>query len=160
MVAFDKTGTLTEGKPHLVAVEAARGDRSSLLAVSAALQAGSEHPLARAVLRRGRARERASTPRAAKVRAVAGRGVAAQVDGRELRLGSTRLMEELRVDPGALAARAAQLQSAGPHRVVAGRRDRARRALLGLLAFGDTVKRTAAARGGAGCTRRACAPCC
>ena len=79
-----------------------------------------------------------------KVRAIAGRGVAAQVHGRELRLGSTRLMEELKVDPGALAARAAQLQSQGL--TVSWVADVTEApVLLGLLAFGDTVKRTAAA---------------
>ena len=54
LVAFDKTGTLTEGKPQLQAVEAGRPDRvaDTLLALAAALQRGSEHPLARAVHRR------------------------------------------------------------------------------------------------------------
>ena len=143
VVAFDKTGTLTEGKPQLVAVEAARGDRASLLAISASIQAGSEHPLARAV-RDAAAQENAQHVSANKVRAIAGRGVAAQVGGRELRLGSTRLMEELKVDPGALAERAAQLQGQGlTVSWVADVTDAP--VLLGLLAFGDTVKPTAAA---------------
>jgi Cu+-exporting ATPase len=52
-VAFDKTGTLTIGRPRLLAFEVAEGaDESSLLAVAAGLQSGSEHPLARAVLSR------------------------------------------------------------------------------------------------------------
>ena len=50
VVAFDKTGTLTEGRPTLVAAIPATGERSALLAASAAVQAGSEHPLARAVM--------------------------------------------------------------------------------------------------------------
>ena len=51
VVAFDKTGTLTEGKPRLVACRGGvDGERTALLALSAAIQAGSEHPLARAVL--------------------------------------------------------------------------------------------------------------
>ena len=143
VVAFDKTGTLTEGKPQLVAVEAAHGDRASLLAASASIQAGSEHALARAVHDAAQ-RENVQRTRAAQVRAIAGRGVAAQVGGRELRLGSTRLMEELKVDLGALAARAAQLQGQG-HTVswVADVTDSPM--LLGLLAFGDAVKPTAAA---------------
>src|SRR3954470_21787332 len=81
-VAFDKTGTLTEGKPRLVAAVAANGDRDALLAASAAIQSGSEHLLARATVEAasGIAFERASN-----VRAIAGRGVAAEVKGRELR---------------------------------------------------------------------------
>ncbi|HSV36168.1 MAG TPA: heavy metal translocating P-type ATPase [Ramlibacter sp.] len=143
VVAFDKTGTLTEGKPRLVAAEAAQGDRTSLLAASAALQAGSEHPLARAVLEAA-AREAIPVAPAARLRAIAGRGVAAEVGGRELRLGSTRLMEELQVDLQALAPRAAQLQGEG--RTVSWVADvTGAPVLLGLLAFGDTVKPTAAA---------------
>jgi Cu+-exporting ATPase len=143
VVAFDKTGTLTEGKPRLVAVEAARGDRASLLAASASIQAGSEHPLARAV-RDAAAQENVQHGEAAQVRAIAGRGVAARVDGRELRLGSTRLMDELKVEAGALAERAAQLQGQGL--TVSWVADvTAAPVLLGLLAFGDTVKPTAAA---------------
>jgi Cu+-exporting ATPase len=79
-----------------------------------------------------------------RVRAIAGRGMAAQVDGRELRLGSTRLMEESKVDLGALADRAAQLQGEG--RTVSWVADVTDApVLLGLLAFGDSVKPTAAA---------------
>ncbi len=74
-VAFDKTGTLTEGRPAMVAVEAAAEDVEQVLALAAALQSGSEHPLARAVLEAAAARNLAFTPARA-VRAIAGRGVA------------------------------------------------------------------------------------
>jgi Cu+-exporting ATPase len=143
VVAFDKTGTLTEGKPRLVAAEAVSGDRSALLAVSAAIQAGSEHALARAVLDAARD-EGVAVPGAGNVRALPGRGIAAQVGARELRLGSTRLMEELKIDLGALASRAAQLQAQG-HTVSWVAEVTGAPALLGLLAFGDSVKPTAAA---------------
>jgi Cu+-exporting ATPase len=142
-VAFDKTGTLTEGKPRLVACEAAEGDSAALLAASAAIQAGSEHPLARAVAAAA-SEQGVAIERAADVRAIAGRGVAARVGGRELRLGSTRLMNELQVDISALQARAQALQREG--RTVSWVADAsAAPRLLGLLAFGDTVKPTAAA---------------
>jgi P-type Cu+ transporter len=141
-VAFDKTGTLTEGKPRLVAAEPAQGTRAELLAASASLQSGSEHPLARAVVEAatvdGIAFEKASN-----VRAIAGRGVAASIAERELRLGSSRLMSELKVDISPLAARAAQLQAEG--RTISWVADvTAQPQLLGLLAFGDTLKPTAA----------------
>jgi Cu+-exporting ATPase len=114
-----------------------------LLVLSASIQAGSEHPLARAV-REAAARENAQPVSATKVRAIAGRGVSAQVGGRELRLGSTRLMDELKVDLNAFAPRAAQLQGQG-HTVSWVADVTAAPVLLGLLAFGDTVKPTAAA---------------
>jgi Cu+-exporting ATPase len=138
-VAFDKTGTLTEGKPRLVAAEAADGDRNALLAASAAIQSGSEHPLARATVEAAGA---IPFERGTNVRAIAGRGVAAQVQGRDLRLGSTRLMNELAVDIAALRVRAEALKSEGRTvSWVADVTDAPR--LLGLLAFGDTVKPTA-----------------
>ncbi|MCW5642811.1 MAG: copper-translocating P-type ATPase [Rhodoferax sp.] len=141
VVGFDKTGTLTEGKPRLVASEAADGDTAALLAASASIQAGSEHPLARAVIDAARAADVQSRP-ATEVRALAGRGMAASVDGRALRLGSTRLMDELGVERGALAARAEALQAEGRTvSWVADITDTPR--LLGLLAFGDTIKDSA-----------------
>ncbi|HYN63549.1 MAG TPA: heavy metal translocating P-type ATPase, partial [Candidatus Limnocylindrales bacterium] len=142
IVAFDKTGTLTEGKPELLAAEAANGERGPFLAASASIQAGSEHPLARAVLEAAQ-REGVQLVSASKVRAMAGRGIAAIVDQRDLRLGSTRLMQELNVDLSVLSARAAELQGQG--RTVSWVADvTGQPFLLGLLAFGDTVKSTAA----------------
>jgi Cu+-exporting ATPase len=143
IVAFDKTGTLTEGRPELVAVEAVDGDAAGLLRLGAAIQAGSEHPLAHAVLaatgKRGLA-----VPAATEVRAHAGRGVAATVEGRALRLGSSRFMSELSVPLGKLAGRAEQLQSEG--RTVSWLAEiAATPKLLGLLAFGDAPKPGAAA---------------
>jgi Cu+-exporting ATPase len=136
-VAFDKTGTLTEGKPRLVACEPREA-----LAVAAAIQSGSEHPLARAVVEAAR-EERVAVDRATDVQAIAGRGVAAQVNGRDLRLGSTRWMRELGVDMGPLQSRAQDLEREG--RTVSWVADvGAGPTLLGLLAFGDTVKPTAA----------------
>jgi Cu+-exporting ATPase len=143
IVAFDKTGTLTEGRPELVACEAVDGDASALLQASATLQSGSEHPLARAVLQA--ARKAGIEPgRANALRAVAGRGVSARLDGRELRLGSGRYMRELSVPLGKLGERAQQLQSEG--RTVSWLADLSDRpTLVGLLAFGDQPKASAAA---------------
>ena len=141
VVAFDKTGTLTEGKPELLAAESATGDRQQLLAASAAIQAGSEHPLARAVLAAAAEAGVAIAP-AQQVRALAGRGMAATVHGRELYLGSSRLMAELKVELGALGARAAELQGQG--QTVSWVADTTEGpTLLGLLAFGDTLKASA-----------------
>ena len=149
VVAFDKTGTLTEGRPRLIEVRAIAGDTAPLLAASGAIQAGSEHPLAKAVLdaMRDSSRETGSrdavVPLASEVRAVAGRGVAAAVAGRELRLGSSRYMRELHVDLSPLDVLAAEHESQG-HSVswLADVTDAPR--LVGLLAFGDTLKTSAA----------------
>ncbi|MGK6307448.1 heavy metal translocating P-type ATPase [Variovorax sp. DT-64] len=143
IVAFDKTGTLTEGRPELVALDAVDGDTAALLRASAAIQAGSEHPLARAVLAAA-GKQRLAIPAASEVRAHAGRGVAATAEGRALRLGSSRFMSELSVPLGKLAERAAQLQAEG--RTVSWVAEiGAAPKLLGLLAFGDAAKPGAAA---------------
>ena len=114
-VAFDKTGTLTEGRPVLVAQVAVEGDEDALLARSAALQQGSEHPLAKAVLAAFAARNAGgdTAPTARDVRAVAGRGLRGTVDGRTLLLGSRRMMAEASIDTAPLAARADALAHEG-----------------------------------------------
>ena len=138
-VAFDKTGTLTAGKPSLVALEPLHGERLELLRLAAALQQGSSHPLARAVMLEAEANRIAGSG-ATDARALPGRGVQAVIGGRTVYLGSSRLMNELGVDTTALAERARAL--AGQGRSVswlAVERDGVR-ALSGLLAFGDRVK--------------------
>ncbi len=145
VVAFDKTGTLTEGKPELVALEPSGITADELLVGAAAIQSGSEHPLARAVTRSA-AEQSLKIPAATQLRAVAGRGMAALVGGRELRLGSPRFMQELGVDLdtfAALNARAKELEAQG--RTVSWVAEiTASPRLLGLMAFGDTLKSTAA----------------
>ena len=142
VVAFDKTGTLTEGKPVLVAAEATVGDRNSLLQASASLQAGSEHPLARAVLYAA-AQAGLALQAATQVRAVAGRGMAAVVNQRELRLGSSHFMTELKVTMSPLQLQAAEFEAGG--RTVSWLADvTATPTLMGLLAFGDSLKPSAA----------------
>jgi Cu+-exporting ATPase len=78
VVAFDKTGTLTEGRPMLVACVAVDGDAARLLALTAAVQGGSSHPLAQAVLDMARSTN-ARIPAASAQRAVPGKGVCARV---------------------------------------------------------------------------------
>ncbi|MDN7611828.1 heavy metal translocating P-type ATPase [Burkholderia cepacia] len=145
VIAFDKTGTLTEGKPSVTAFEAVGVPHDEALALAAAVQRQSDHPLARAVVAahdadvaaRGGAVPPAS---AADARAVAGRGVEARVGGQLLALGSTRWRDELGIAvPPALDARAAELERAGNTISWLMRAD-APRALLALIAFGDTVK--------------------
>jgi len=143
VVAFDKTGTLTEGRPALAALEPAAGvARAELLRLAAALQQASTHPLALAVLERASA-EGLEVPPAAGAKALPGRGVEGSVDGQTIVLGSTRLVQELGVAPGALADAAARLQAQGRTVSWLLRRDGAAAELLGLLAFGDSVKATA-----------------
>ncbi len=141
-VVFDKTGTLTDGKPHLATCIAADGhDRDDVLAIAAGLQAGSEHPLARAVI--AAAHEAALMPITARAQqALPGRGLSGEAGEDSYWLGNRRLMQENGVDTAPLDAVATMEESAG--RTVSWlARVRDQRA-LGVLAFGDAVKPSAA----------------
>ncbi|MCV2894473.1 heavy metal translocating P-type ATPase [Lentibacter sp. XHP0401] len=106
-VAFDKTGTLTEGKPKLTDFEALGGfEKAEALRFVAAAEQGSEHPVARAIV----AAHEGAMPAAESFEAIAGQGVAAQVEGREVLIGTVRLMREQGV---ALDGRASALEAAG-----------------------------------------------
>jgi len=148
LVAFDKTGTLTIGQPSVTAFEPV-GDiaRDEALALAAAVQRQSDHPLARAVVNAHEAaKSSAHALTASDARAVAGRGVEAEVGGRKLALGSTRWLEELGVElPPPVAARAHELEAAGNTVSWLMQLDPSTPVALALMAFGDTVKPTARA---------------
>jgi Cu2+-exporting ATPase len=94
-VLFDKTGTLTKGEPTVVAIESVAGlGDESVLALAAAAEADSEHPLAKAILHAARARG-LTVPRATGFSSSPAVGVTATVEGREVRVGGPRLLEEL-----------------------------------------------------------------
>ena len=140
VVAFDKTGTLTEGKPSLVSIEPVQGRSvEEVLRLAGALQKTSEHPLAHAVLEKVRERKNAVSE-VSDAKALPGRGIQARVDGQLMLLGSTRLMQENLVNPGQLGIRAAELESEGKTiSWLLCQRDTSSE-LVGLLAFGDTIK--------------------
>ncbi|TQJ38206.1 Cu2+-exporting ATPase [Arthrobacter sp. SLBN-112] len=104
VVLFDKTGTLTTGAPQLKDVAAAEGvDADELLALAAAVESDSEHPVARAIVRAARERN-LTLPVATGSTSLTGRGVKASVDGRTVHVGGPALLRELgAVEPSALA---------------------------------------------------------
>lgn len=140
-VVFDKTGTLTEGRPALSDVIPYGITRAELIRLAAAVQSGSEHPLARAVVEVAQA-EGIAVSAASDVAALPGRGLSAMVEGMSLRLGSTRLMQELGIDLAPLAVQAEDLQQNGMTVSWLASEGESRR-LLGLLAFGDSIKPSA-----------------
>jgi Cu+-exporting ATPase len=145
LVAFDKTGTLTEGKPRLAALHPAEGvTEAEALGLAAALQQGSEHPLARAVLARLGAARPAPVE---EFRALPGRGVSGTVGGRRLLLGSPRALAESGADPAGLAARAEAEAARGrtPAWLIETAPGAGAPRVLALLAFEDAEKPGAAA---------------
>ncbi|MFM0485119.1 heavy metal translocating P-type ATPase [Paraburkholderia strydomiana] len=148
VVAFDKTGTLTIGQPSVTAFEPVGSmGRDEALALAAAVQRQSDHPLARAVVKAHEAAAPgARVLTASAARAVAGRGVEADVEGRALALGSARWLRELGVGlPPEAEARARELEAAGNTVSWLMQRDSQSGVALALIAFGDTVKPTARA---------------
>ncbi|WP_342721141.1 heavy metal translocating P-type ATPase [Acidovorax sp. FHTAMBA] len=140
VVAFDKTGTLTVGQPRLTAFEVVPGlDDAAVMAAVAAVQSGSEHPLARAVVSAAGERQ-ISVATAQDVRAVPGRGTEGEVDGQSYLVGSLRWMQELGVDMGPLAARAQALQNEGATVSAVAQRAPQGFQLQALMAFGDEPK--------------------
>ncbi len=142
-VAFDKTGTLTRGQPTLVAVVVPDGDENSALALAAALQAGSEHPLARAVLRAAGDRGLA-LPAASGIKAIAGRGIEGHLGGRRWLLGNRALMAAIGVETATLATAATALESEGRTLSWLASETSSGPVLHALLAFGDPPRAEAA----------------
>ena len=137
-VVFDKTGTLTDGTPHVTDTIAADGStQQDVLAIAAGLQAGSEHPLARAVLAEAKIAALAPLPTSAQ-QAIPGRGISGDVDGAAYWLGNRRLMQDKQVATAALETAADKLEAEG--RTVSWLARASDRHAMGLLAFGDAVK--------------------
>jgi len=139
-VVMDKTGTLTKGEPEVTDIISDGIDESEMLALVAAVERESEHPLAKAVVLAAEARG-ATVLRAEAFDSVPGHGAIATVDGRRVAVGNRRLMEREKVDIGPLAERRQQLAENGRTAVVVAVDGRA----VGLIAMADAPRETAAA---------------
>jgi Cu+-exporting ATPase len=139
VVAFDKTGTLTKGAPQVTDV-ASQGDEVDFLAMVAAIESASDHPLAGAIVAAAKARG-LTLPQASDVQAVPGLGLSGTVEGRSVAIGNARMLEQAGVDASDLTAQAAALADQG-RTVVMVAIDGAPAGVLGLA---DTLKPTAKA---------------
>ena len=140
ILIVDKTGTLTLGKPKLVAVEACAGfDEPEVLRLAAALERGSEHPLAAAITQGAEDRGLA-LPAAEDFASVTGKGVTGFVDGRKVALGNRALLTDRGVDVELLEPSAETRRAEGQgimFLAVDGR-------LAGLISVADPIKESAA----------------
>lgn len=136
VVALDKTGTVTEGKPTLTDVVMAEGfDRATVLALIAAVEDQSEHPIAEAIVRGARS-EGIAVPPASGFRSVTGYGVAAMVEEQEVMVGADRYMTRENVDIGALIEMEKDLANRGRTALYAAVDGK----LAALIAVADPVK--------------------
>jgi len=132
VVAFDKTGTLTEGRPEVTdVVTHGAVTRAAVLAAAGAVEAGSEHPIAQAILRAAGA-----VARAEGFQSVTGAGVSAQVDGTRVMVGKAGMLEGEGLDVGSLAADADRLAGEGKTAFFVGIGD----ALAGVIAVADPIR--------------------
>ncbi len=139
VVVFDKTGTLTAGKPALLDIVPHEVEEGELLALAARAQAGSEHPLGRAIVEA--ARERGIEPEAPEeFQAVPGEGLIARIDGLPLRIGRRDFVLEGAAVPSSFDARAQELEGEGRTVVWVRHGDR----FLGLLALADELREDSA----------------
>lgn len=134
-VVFDKTGTITKGKPELTDILTRETAEHELLRLAAAAEKGSEHPLALAVVNAAE-RQGISLPELESFDSITGHGITARVEGRQITVGSRRLMREKGVDVSPLEDSGRSLEQEGKTVIFVADGP----ALMGILAVADTVK--------------------
>ncbi len=140
-VAFDKTGTLTEGKPFVTGLVANGITSDQALQLAAAIQSGSEHPLAKAVLLET-SKQKLTFIAAAHIKNVPGRGIEGKVDGSSVFIGTDRFMTDHQVSTKLFLDSAKRHQNLGHSVSYVGRTGDQN--AVALIAFGDKIKETSA----------------
>ncbi|MGL1834439.1 heavy metal translocating P-type ATPase [Rhodocyclaceae bacterium SMB388] len=136
VVVLDKTGTVTEGKPALTDVVAAEGfDENEVLRAAAVVEAGSEHPLGQSIVNGARNRE-LDIPAVQAFKAITARGVQGELDGRLVRVGSRRMLDEAGIAFASLDDILKGFENDGKTAMLVAIDDRA----AGIVAVADTVK--------------------
>jgi Cu2+-exporting ATPase len=136
-VLFDKTGTLTKGEHQLTGVAAVDGDTDGLLRLAAAVEADSEHPLARAIVAAAQARAAGDLPVAGGFQSMTGRGVQAQVEGATVAVGGPALLRQLELaEPEVLAEQLGGWKRRGATVLYVVREDK----VVGALSLEDAVR--------------------
>lgn len=136
VVVLDKTGTITKGQPSLTDVVALDGfEEEAVLRAAAGVEAGSEHPLAQAIVRGARDRGLV-VPKVSGFRSITARGVEGQLEGAHIRVGSRRLLNEAGIDASSLEGRLQELEMQGKTAMLVAIGN----AAAGLVAVADTIK--------------------
>ncbi|MGB3225134.1 MAG: heavy metal translocating P-type ATPase [Desulforhopalus sp.] len=133
-IAFDKTGTLTQGRPEVTDIVAATDStETELLSKAAAVEKWSEHPLAKAIVKRA---EGIELPTASNFKALVGRGARAEIDGQAVFIGNIRLFEEEAIDTSESHQSVSTLEQDGKTVMVLSEGDR----ILGMIAVADAIR--------------------
>jgi Cu+-exporting ATPase len=135
-IVFDKTGTITKGKPEVTdLIAAAKSSKEKLLQLAASVEAGSEHPLGEAIVRGAKDRE-IEIKEIKNFNSVTGKGVKAEVEGKEVLVGSRKLMEEAGIDTSSFEAELKRLENEAKTAMLAA----ADGQMLGIVAVADALK--------------------
>ncbi len=135
-IVFDKTGTITKGKPEVTdLIAAAKSSEEKLLQLAASVEAGSEHPLGEAIVRGAKDRE-IEIKEIKNFNSVTGKGVKAEVEGKEVLVGSRKLMEEAGIDTSSFEAELKRLENEAKTAMLAA----ADGQMLGIVAVADALK--------------------
>ncbi|MBI4714976.1 MAG: heavy metal translocating P-type ATPase, partial [Nitrospirae bacterium] len=135
-VIFDKTGTLTRGEPNVTDIlPFEKISESEILKWSAAVEAGSEHPLGEAIVRAARHRN-LELPRVTGFESIPGHGIRGEVEGQRILLGNRRLFRREGIDPTAMEETMVRLESEGKTAMLVGCDGKA----AGIVAVADTLK--------------------
>lgn len=140
-VVMDKTGTLTKGQPEVTDVVTDGIDEDHLLALAAAVESASEHPLAAAIVAHARARGILTPLRLNSFRNIPGHGAVAEVAGQRVVIGTRKLMDQEHIDFGALLERRDQFASSGRTAVLVAVDGRG----VAVIALADAPRATSAA---------------
>ena len=134
-IVFDKTGTLTEGKPVVRSITSVDGNDDNLLALAAAVESASEHPLARAIVNAALERD-VDFPEVNDFQSESGLGVTAEVGGTRVLIGNPHFAETAKIDLSDYQKAIDTSQSSGQTVIVVAQDNR----LAGIIALGDTVR--------------------
>ncbi|MBA2405360.1 MAG: copper-translocating P-type ATPase [Bdellovibrionales bacterium] len=140
LVAFDKTGTLTEGKPAVSQLITFERPALELLELMSTIQNGSEHPLAKAVMREA-AKKNITFGRATSTKALSGRGIEAEVRGKKYIIGSKRVISEMDLSDPLIVSAARDREILGES--VSFLIDVSEKKIIGIVSFQDTIKESA-----------------
>ena len=140
VIAFDKTGTLTEGKPVLTDLIVSNGqERAEILRLVASVEAQSEHPIASAIVQAAK-EEKITLASVSNFQAIPGFGAQAEIDGKLIRVGADRFMEQAGIDTSSLAADERALAQQGRTALYAS----VDAGLVAVLAVSDPLKSSSA----------------
>jgi Cd2+/Zn2+-exporting ATPase len=137
VVAFDKTGTLTVGRPSVSSIVSCNGyDDEALLSLAASMESRSEHPIAAAIVREAKERGLSIMKPVARFEAIPGRGIRAEVEGKEYLLGNRKFFEEQQYPLDGLDDPVDTAEQESKTVVIAGNRDNC----IGFIAISDALK--------------------